>query len=110
MGIEIDRGLLVGALVAAGYRVFAINPMSVDWYRDRRATSGANHHVLGDRGVEHSVWTKPVEQSLRNFEDAAPYGHILSIENDVLISGHLFGKGLVNRFAIRDYWHSCFAF
>lgn len=30
VGIEIDRGLLVGALVGAGYRVFAINPLSVD--------------------------------------------------------------------------------
>lgn len=41
VGIEIDRGLLVGALVAAGYRVFAINPLSVNRYRDRHATSGA---------------------------------------------------------------------
>jgi transposase len=41
VGIEIDRGLLVGALVAAGYRVYAINPMSVDRYRDRHRTSGA---------------------------------------------------------------------
>lgn len=41
VGIETDRGLLVGALVAAGYRVYAINPMSVDRYRDRHATSGA---------------------------------------------------------------------
>jgi transposase len=41
VGIEIDRGLLVGALVAAGYRVFAINPLSVDRYRDRHRTSGA---------------------------------------------------------------------
>jgi transposase len=41
VGIEIDRGLLVGALVAAGYRVFAINPLSVSRYRDRHATSGA---------------------------------------------------------------------
>lgn len=41
VGIEIDRGLLVGALVAAGYRVFAINPLSVDRYRDRHITSGA---------------------------------------------------------------------
>lgn len=41
VGIEIDRGLLVGALVAAGYQVFAINPLSVDRYRDRHATSGA---------------------------------------------------------------------
>jgi transposase len=41
VGIETDRGLLVGALVAAGYQVFAINPLSVDRYRDRHATSGA---------------------------------------------------------------------
>jgi transposase len=41
VGIETDRGLLVGALVAAGYEVFAINPLSVDRYRDRHGTSGA---------------------------------------------------------------------
>ena len=41
VGIETDRGLLVAALVAAGYRVLAINPMSVNRYRDRRGTSGA---------------------------------------------------------------------
>lgn len=40
VGIETDRGLLVGALVAAGYQVFAINPLSVDRYRDRHTTSG----------------------------------------------------------------------
>lgn len=41
IGIETDRGLLVGALIAAGYQVFAINPLSVDRYRDRHSTSGA---------------------------------------------------------------------
>jgi transposase len=41
VGIELDRGLLVGALVATGYRVFAINPLAVDRYRDRRGSSGA---------------------------------------------------------------------
>jgi transposase len=41
IGIETDRGLLVGALIAASYRVFAINPLSVDRYRDRHSTSGA---------------------------------------------------------------------
>jgi transposase len=41
VGIEVDRGLLVGALVAAGYAVHAINPLSVDRYRDRHRTSGA---------------------------------------------------------------------
>src|ERR1039458_3838207 len=41
IGIETDRGLFVGALVAAGYAVFAVNPMSTSRYRDRHSTSGA---------------------------------------------------------------------
>jgi transposase len=41
VGIEIDRGLLVGALVAAGYRVYAVNPLAASRYRERHATSGA---------------------------------------------------------------------
>lgn len=38
---ETDRGLFVGALVAAGYTVVAVNPMSVARYRERHSTSGA---------------------------------------------------------------------
>ncbi len=38
---ETDRGLFVGALVAAGYRVVAVNPMSTSRYRERHSTSGA---------------------------------------------------------------------
>jgi transposase len=41
VGIETDRGLLVGALVAAGYRVYAVNPLAVSRYRDRHQVSGA---------------------------------------------------------------------
>ena len=41
VGIETDRGLLVGSLVAAGYQVLAINPLAASRYRDRHATSGA---------------------------------------------------------------------
>jgi transposase len=41
VGIETDRGLFVAALVAAGYLVFAVNPMSTSRYRDRHSTSGA---------------------------------------------------------------------
>jgi transposase len=41
VGIETDRGSWVAALVAAGYEVFAINPMSVARYRERHSTSGA---------------------------------------------------------------------
>ena len=41
VGIETDRGLLVRALVTAGYGVLAVNPLSVDRYRDRARVSGA---------------------------------------------------------------------
>ena len=41
IGIETDRGLWVSALVAAGYRVWAINPMAAARYRDRHHVSGA---------------------------------------------------------------------
>ena len=50
VGIEIDRGLLVGSLVAAGYEVFAVNPKSVDRYRDRHSLSGAKSDA-GDAKV-----------------------------------------------------------
>ena len=38
---ETDRGLFVGSLVAAGYQVVAVNPMSTSRYRERHSTSGA---------------------------------------------------------------------
>jgi transposase len=41
VAIETDRGPWVGALVAAGYEVFGINPLSVARYRERHSTSGA---------------------------------------------------------------------
>lgn len=41
VGIETDRGLWVTALVAAGYQVWAINPMAAARYRDRHHISGA---------------------------------------------------------------------
>jgi transposase len=53
IGIETERGPWVAALVAAGYEVFAINPMSTARYRDRHSTSGAKSdpgdaHVLAE--------------------------------------------------------------
>ena len=41
VGIEKDRGLIVTALLAAGYHVYALNPMSVARYRERHVTSGS---------------------------------------------------------------------
>ena len=53
VGIETDRGPWVAALVAAGYEVFAINPLSTARYRQRHSTSGAKSdagdaHVLAE--------------------------------------------------------------
>jgi len=49
VGIETDRGPWVTALVAAGYQVYAVNPMQAARYRDRYSTSGAK----SDRGDAH---------------------------------------------------------
>ena len=46
VGIELDRGLLVQALVAAGYPVYAVNPLAAARYRERHVVSGAK----SDRG------------------------------------------------------------
>ena len=50
IGIETDRGLFVGALVGAGYQVYAVNPMSTSRYRDRHSSSGAKSDA-GDAEV-----------------------------------------------------------
>jgi transposase len=53
VGIETDRGPWVRALIAAGYTVFAVNPLSVARYRERHSVSGAKSdaadaHTLAD--------------------------------------------------------------
>jgi transposase len=53
VGIETDRGPWVAALVAAGYRVFPVNPLQSSRYRERHRVSGAKSdaadaHVLAD--------------------------------------------------------------
>jgi transposase len=50
IGIETDRGLWVGALTAAGYQVYAINPLAVARYRERHQVSGAKSDA-GDAKV-----------------------------------------------------------
>ena len=53
IGIETDRGPWVAALVAAGYRVFPVNPLQASRYRERHGVSGAKSdgadaHMLAD--------------------------------------------------------------
>ena len=51
VGIETDRGPWVQALIAAGYRVYAINPLRAARYRERHVVSGAK----SDRGDAHAL-------------------------------------------------------
>ncbi|MBQ0897969.1 IS110 family transposase [Micromonospora sp. U56] len=51
VGIETDRGPWVQALIAAGYQVYAINPLQVARYRERHAVSGAK----SDAGDAHAL-------------------------------------------------------
>src|SRR4051812_34508404 len=50
VGIETDRGLWVQALGAAGYQVYAVNPLAAARYRDRHQVSGAKSDA-GDAKV-----------------------------------------------------------
>jgi transposase len=65
IGIETDRGLWVQALIAAGYRVFAINPLQAARYRERHSVSGAKSdaadaHTLADMVRTDSHQLRPV--------------------------------------------------
>jgi transposase len=57
IGTETDRGLLVGALVAAGYVVHAINPLSASRYRERHSTSRAKSDPADARVLADIVRT-----------------------------------------------------
>ena len=50
IGIEKDRGLLITAMLAAHYRIYAVNPMSAARYRERHVTSGSKSDT-GDAKV-----------------------------------------------------------
>jgi transposase len=65
VGIETDRGPWVTALVAAGYEVFAVNPLQAARYRERHAVSGAKSdaadaHVLADMVRTDAHQLRPV--------------------------------------------------
>lgn len=51
VGIETDRGPWVQGVIAAGYQVYAINPLQVARYRERHAVSGAK----SDAGDAHAL-------------------------------------------------------
>jgi transposase len=65
VGIETDRGPWVAALIAAGYQVYAINPLQVARYRERHSVSGAKSdtadaHTLADMVRTDAHQLRPV--------------------------------------------------
>lgn len=65
IGIETDRGPWVQALVAAGYTVYAVNPLQASRYRERLALSGAKSdaadaHMLADMVRTDSHQLRPI--------------------------------------------------
>jgi Transposase len=61
VGIELDRGLLVGALVAAGYQVVAVNPLAASRYRERHGTRGPSR--TGELPRCWLIWSAPTRLS-----------------------------------------------
>jgi transposase len=65
VGIETERGPWVAALIAAGYTVYAINPLQVARYRQRHSVCGAKSdaadaHTLADMVRTDSHQLRPV--------------------------------------------------
>src|SRR3954471_7942569 len=65
IGIETDRGPWVQALIAAGYTVYAVNPLQAARYRERLAVSGAKSdaadaHMLADMVRTDSHQLRPI--------------------------------------------------
>jgi transposase len=65
IGIETDRGPWVQALIAAGYTVYAVNPLQAARYRERLAVSGAKSdaadaHMLADMVRTDAHQLRPV--------------------------------------------------
>jgi len=65
IGIETDRGPWVRALIAAGYTVFAVNPLQAARYRERLGVSGAKSdaadaHMLADMVRTDAHQLRPV--------------------------------------------------
>ena len=65
VGIETDRGPWVAALIAAGYSVYAVNPLQAARYRERHSVSGAKSdaadaHILADMVRTDAHQLRPV--------------------------------------------------
>ena len=68
---------------------------------DAKAEEGG----LADRGVDHALRSKTLPESLGNLVGTVVLGDFLTHEEDILIAGELFGKGVVESLAVGDDGH-----
>ena len=75
IGIETDRGPWVAALIAAGYAVFAVNPLQAARYRDRHTVSDQDHeikYVVGELQKEFpNVAVENIEGAIKTAKQTA---------------------------------------
>lgn len=104
IGIETDRGPWVAALVAAGYRVFAVNPLQASQYRTRLSVSGAKSdagdaHMLADMVRTDSHQLRPVAG---DSADVQAIKVVTRIHKTLIWERTRTGQRL--RHALRDYF------
>ncbi len=70
IGIKTDRGPWVAALVAAGYTVFAVNPLQAARFRERSGVSGAKSDAAD--ATCWPTWCAPIHTSCGRWPATAP--------------------------------------
>jgi transposase len=104
IGIETDRGLWVSALTAAGYQVFAINPMAAARYRDRHHLSGAKSDAADAKLLADLVRTdRHNHRSLAGDSDQAEAIKVLARTHQSLIWARTRHTNML-RAALRAYY------
>jgi transposase len=104
IGIETDRGLWVESLVAAGYRVYAINPLAASRYRDRHTVSGAKSDAGDARVLADLVRTdRHVHRLVAADSDLVEAVQVLARAHVNLIRERVRHSNTL-RAALRDYY------
>ena len=104
IGIETDRGLWVSALVAAGYQVWAINPMAAARYRDRHHVSGAKSDAGDAKLLADLVRTdRHNHRPIAGDSDSAEAIKVLARTHQSLIWARLRHANML-RSALREYY------
>ena len=70
-----------------------------------RAHSEPRETELADGGVHDPLVSEALEQALGDLVGAVVLGHLLTQEENGVVSLHLLGEGLVQRVSIRQFCH-----